>query len=195
MKYQPILRAEHKSFLDQSTHVRVSRIVAKPADSPAPESHPVITKRQSKDSEWPYNGDGMEPDNLPDMGMPQANQPSSTISFSPVGLTRELPQDAQPESAFDSVRHEMHAQYLKCLAANRRSQLNSLLTAIAAAIGQCPCCGSNEVCTQGPPVTVVWVGLGYRLELLVPICYCIQCQHTFSVRPLQVSCMPANSCP
>ena len=94
----------------------------------------------------------------------------------------------------------MHAHYFECLAANRRIQLNrkqetesSLLTVIIAALSQCPCCGSDEVCAQGPSVIVVWVRLAYRFELLVPTYHCSLCQHTFSVRPLQVSCMPARA--
>ena len=142
----------------------------------------------------------MEPMDLPDMGTPQADQPFTTFSFSPLGLLGELAQDEQPDLAFDSVRPEMHAYHLESLAANRSIQLDrkrdmesSLLTAITAALSQCPCCSSDETCAQGPSVKVVWVGLAYRFELLVPICHCSLCQHTFSVRPLQVSCMPATA--
>ena len=81
------------------------------------------------------------------MGMPQVEQLHTTFSSSPVGFTEERAGEKQPDSAFDSVRPEMHAQYLECWAANRMIQLNrkqeiqcSLSTAIAAASSQPPCC-------------------------------------------------------
>lgn len=166
------------------TSVRITRTVSRPAESPPHRTHPVISNQQNRDDDWQDYGDDMEPMDLPDMGTPQADQPFTTFSFSPPGLLGELARDEQPDSAFDSVRPEMHAYHLESLAANRSIRLDrkrdmesSLLTAITAALSQCPCCGSDETCAQGPSVTVVWVGLAYRFELLVPICHCSLCQH------------------
>ena len=68
----------------------------------------------------------------------------------------------------------------------------SLIAAIGTHLSRCPCCGSNEVCAQGPPVTVVWVGQTYRFELPVPICHCSLCRSIFSVMPLELNCLPAT---
>jgi hypothetical protein len=195
MSDQPIFPAEYKRRLDTLTSVRFSRSVSKPAEISAPRPNPVIANPH----EWQDYGDGMDPNNQEDMGTPLAEQQLNTFSFSPI-LLEEAARDEQPDSAFDSVRPQMHAMYLSCLAANRvvcmerKQQMEeSLLTAIAAFVSQCPSCNSNDVCAQGPPVTVVWVGLAYRFELQVPICHCSLCQHTFSVRPFQVNCMPATA--
>ena len=57
----------------------------------------------------------MKPMDLPNMGMPQVDQLYTTYSSSPVDITEERAGDKQPDSAFDSVRPEMHAQYLDWL--------------------------------------------------------------------------------
>ena len=54
----------------------------------------------------------MKPMDLPNMGMPQVEQLHTTFSSSPVGFTEERAGDKQPDSAFDSVRPEMHASTL-----------------------------------------------------------------------------------
>ena len=196
MSDQRIFSAEFKRRLDKLTSVRVSRTVSKPDNIAAPRPHPVIAHPH----EWQDYGDGVEPNDVQDMGTPLAEQHFNSFSFSPMGVPEELARDEQPDSAFDFVRPEMHAQYIECLAANRVMRMerkqqmeSSLRTAIAALGSTCPCCGSNELRAQGPGVTVIWVGLTYRFELPVPISYCSLCQHTFTVRPLQISCMPATA--
>ena len=190
-----IFPPEYKRRLDLLTGARVSRTVSKPADASAPRPHPVITDPL----QWQDHGDGMEP-NIQEMGTPVAEQQGNTFSFSPVGLPEQFAREEQLDSAFDLVRPEMHAQYLACLAANRKmcaerkQQMEcSLIAAIAAHLSHCPSCGSNEVCAQGLPVTVVWVGLAYRFELSVPISQCSLCESVFSVNPLQLNCMPATA--
>ena len=193
MSDQRSFLAESKRRLDKLTSVRVTRTVAKPADIAAPRPHPDIANPHQ------WQDHGVEPDDVQDMGTPLAEQHFNTLSFSPMGVPEELALDEQPDSAFDFVRPDMHALYLESLAANRGMRMerkhkmeSSLRAAIAALGSQCPCCGSNEVCAQGQVVTVVWVGLAYRFELPVPMWYCGLCQQTFTVRPLQISCMPAT---
>ena len=94
----------------------------------------------------------------------------------------------------------MHAQYWESLTANLlvfegRKEVSkaSLVAAIAGHGSHCPKCASTDIRTHGPAVTVLWVGISLRFELAVPRRKCCVCQHEFSLKPLQLGCLPATA--
>ena len=118
------------------------------------------------------------------------DMPDAFTTFSSnAGVSAQGEKDSS--SAFDSLRPQLHAEYLEHLASNRVMQQQrkavlecSLQSAIAAATSECPRCGSVEQSAEGRTVTVLWVGLVYRFKLAAPILRCSCCEHSFGVKPL-----------
>ena len=193
--------ARQKRYKDQLTRVRVTRSILEAAPSRTARPHPAINVRAAADHslQEPIDGDVQPDTGFEDNEMPEAADTFFSFDINAGGLPEQLLQE-ESSSAFDSIRAQMHAEYLESLPANllmfkgrKEATEVSLLAAIAAHGRHCPNCGSVDHCTQGPSVSVLWVGLSYRSELAVPTWHCCACQHTFSLKPLQLGCLPATA--
>lgn len=191
----------HKRTRDQLTVTRVTRSNLEAAPSRTARPHPVINIRPAADDSLGGFVDGyVQPDTgFRDDEGPEAGTAFHNFDFNAGGLPEQLLQEEAP-SAFDSIRAQMHAEYWKSLPANivmfqgrKEATKVSLLAAIAAHGSHCPRCNNMDLHTQEPAVSVLWVGASYRFELAVPRRHCCVCQHSFSLKPLQLGCLPATA--
>ena len=159
----PFSTARHKRRKDQLTSVRVTRNILDAAPTRKARPHPVINIRAPATASLEEHADGeVQPDTgFEDNGWPEAGDSLFNLDINAGGLPEQLLQE-ESSSAFDSIRAQMHAEYLECLSANllmfqgRKEATEVSLQAAAAAHGShCTECGSKDLCTQGPAVSVL----------------------------------------
>lgn len=182
----------------QLTKTRTTRSVLDAAPSRIARPHPVVAIRDDSLGD-PLHEVWEQDTGFEDNKDAEAGDAFRDFDFITGGPAEQLFEEETP-TAFDGIRAQMHAEFWRCLPANsmmfqgrKEAAEISLQTAIAAHCSQCPRCNSTDCQTQGPAVTVLWVGSSYRFELAVPRSRCCTCQFDFSLNPLQLGCLPATA--